>query len=56
MNFVKKSAVKEFFRREGLRVGADVYDTINTKLGKFLLRTIERTRKNKRTTVLSHDL
>jgi len=50
------TSVKDFFRKNKMRVSAEVYETLNTKISKLLLEAVERAKKNGRTTVMEQDL
>ncbi len=50
------TSVKGFFRKNRMRVSAEVYETLNTKISELLLKAMERAKKNGRTTLMEQDL
>ncbi|MBI5047213.1 hypothetical protein HZC07_05805 [Candidatus Micrarchaeota archaeon] len=56
MNFINKSKVKDFFRKNKMRVSEDVYETVNLKIEEMFVSAVERTKGNGRGTVMGWDL
>ncbi len=54
--FITKGNIKDFFKENNLRVGAEVYGALDNEIKGILLKAAERAKKNKRTTVLEWDL
>lgn len=54
--YITKSAVKEFFKKHNKRVAADTLDALNGEIECLLTKAIDRTEKNKRSTVQPQDL
>ena len=56
MDFIKKHNVKEFFRKNEMRVSEEVYETANLKLEEMFNKAVERAKRNRRATIMASDL
>ena len=53
---ITRGRVKLFLQQNGMRTANETYEAINEKLKSILTDAIKRAEKNKRSTVLPHDL
>lgn len=53
---ITRGRVKLFLQQHGMRVADDAYAAIDEKLKSVLTDAVKRAEKNKRSTVLPHDL
>lgn len=53
---ITRGRVKLFLQQNGMRVSEEVYEAIDTKLKSILMNAVKRAEKNKRSTVLPHDI
>lgn len=53
---ITRGRVKLFLQQNGMRVANETYEAIDKRLQSLLLDAVKRAEKNKRSTVLPHDL
>ena len=53
---IKKSAIKDYVKKQGLRVSEDFYEAIEAKLERHIANAISRAKLNNRSTVKGKDV
>jgi hypothetical protein len=53
---INKTQVHDFLRRNGMRVGEDIYDALDREVERLMFNMVERAKRNMRTTLLVQDL
>ncbi|MBI5222829.1 DUF1931 domain-containing protein [Candidatus Micrarchaeota archaeon] len=55
-HLITAGRVKLFLQQNGMRIANETYDAIDAKLKSVLMEAVKRAEKNRRSTVLPHDL
>lgn len=53
---ITRGRVKLFLQQNGMRVSDEAYEAIDAKLKAILMNAVKRAEKNRRSTVLPHDI
>lgn len=53
---ITRGRVKLFLQQNGMRVAEEAYEAIDAKLKSILMDAVKRAEKNRRSTILPHDI
>lgn len=56
MNFIVKKEILKYIKEKDMRVSGSLFQALNNKLERTLLKSIERAKMNNRTTIMDQDV